>query len=154
MQPLVQEPKVAGGMPRYRPQQTDKTSPCEASCASGSDVRTWIGFVAQRDQTGIDKEEAYSQAWRTITDANPFPSVLGRICPHPCEFGCNRSEDNGAVAISALERFLGDWAIEKGLQLLSTAGRSFWMKFVRWTLNCRRNCCDSFKPARSSGSAG
>jgi NADPH-dependent glutamate synthase beta subunit-like oxidoreductase/ferredoxin len=63
---------------------------------------------------GLD--EAYSEAWRTLTDANPFPSVLGRICPHPCEFGCNRAENDGAVAINALERFLGDWAIEQGLE--------------------------------------
>ena len=103
-------------MPRYRPQQVEKLAPCEAACASGSDIRTWIGLVAQRGQTGMEKEEAYSEAWRTLTDANPFPSVLGRICPHPCEFGCNRSGNDGAVAVNSLERFLGDWAIEKGLR--------------------------------------
>jgi formate dehydrogenase major subunit len=48
---------------------------------------------------------------------NPFPATLGRICPHPCESGCNRSSKDGAVAINALERFLGDWGLEQRLGL-------------------------------------
>ena len=55
-------------------------------------------------------DEAFNRAWRMVTDANPFPATLGRICPHPCEAGCNRAGKDGAVAINALERFLGDHA--------------------------------------------
>ena len=117
MRPTARGTPDDSGLPRYRPQQTEQAAPCEAACASGSQIRTWIGQVAQRDRTGLDTHEAYATAWRTLTDANPFPSVLGRICPHPCEFGCNRSENDGALAINALERFLGDWAIEQGLGL-------------------------------------
>jgi NADPH-dependent glutamate synthase beta subunit-like oxidoreductase/ferredoxin len=117
MQPLIEGTMAESGMPKYRPRQAEKAAPCAAGCASGSDVRTWIGLVAQRDRTGLNKEQAYTRAWQTITEANPFPSVLGRICPHPCEFGCNRAENDGAVAINALERFLGDWAIKEGLGL-------------------------------------
>jgi NADPH-dependent glutamate synthase beta subunit-like oxidoreductase/Pyruvate/2-oxoacid:ferredoxin oxidoreductase delta subunit len=73
--------------------------------------------IAQRSKTGVGREDAYARAWRMITDVNPFPAVLGRICPHPCESGCNRSEKDGAVAINALERFLGDWAIAAKLPL-------------------------------------
>ncbi|NNC40539.1 MAG: FAD-dependent oxidoreductase [Acidimicrobiia bacterium] len=117
MKPLIEGFVAESGIPKYRPRRAEKTAPCAAGCASGSDVRTWIGIVAQRDRTGLDREQAYKQAWQTITDANPFPSVLGRICPHPCESGCNRSENDGAVAVNALERFLGDWAIKEGLGL-------------------------------------
>ncbi len=117
MRPTAQGITDGSGLPRYRPQQTEQPAPCEAACASGSEIRSWIGHVAQRDRTGLDAPEAYAKAWRTLTDANPFPSVLGRICPHPCEFGCNRSENDGALAINALERFLGDWAIDQGLGL-------------------------------------
>jgi NADPH-dependent glutamate synthase beta subunit-like oxidoreductase/Pyruvate/2-oxoacid:ferredoxin oxidoreductase delta subunit len=117
MRPAPQGTAAEGGIPKYRPRQSEKGAPCSAGCASGSDIRTWIGLVAQRDRTGLDKDQAYTRAWRTITDANPFPSVLGRICPHPCELGCNRTEHDGAVAINALERFLGDWAIDQGLGL-------------------------------------
>ena len=45
------------------------------------------------------------------------PATLGRICPHPCESGCNRAGKDGAVAINALERFLGDWGLQHRLQL-------------------------------------
>lgn len=117
MRQVIQGPPSENGLPRYRPRQFEKQAPCAAGCASGSDVRDWIGIVAQRDRTGLDDDEAYAGAWRKITDANPFPSVLGRICPHPCEVGCNRAQNDGAVAINALERFLGDWAIDRGLEL-------------------------------------
>lgn len=108
---------AASGIPKYRPQQVEKGAPCSAGCASGGDVREWIGIVAQRERTGVGQAQAFESAWRTITDVNPFPSVLGRICPHPCESSCNRAEHDGGVAINALERFLGDWAIEHGLGL-------------------------------------
>jgi formate dehydrogenase major subunit len=74
--------------------------------------------VAQREKTGLSREEAYSRAWQMIADVNPFPSVLGRVCPHPCEEHCNRSELDEPLAINAMERFLGDWAIDAGLPLV------------------------------------
>ncbi len=101
----------------FRPSQREKPAPCQASCPNCGDIRGWIGVIAQRSKTGVGREDAYARAWRMITDVNPFPAVLGRICPHPCESGCNRSEKDGAVAINALERFLGDWAIAASLPL-------------------------------------
>ncbi len=60
-----------------------------------------------------------------IVDRNPFPATMGRICPHPCESGCNRIEKDDAVAVNQMERFLGDWAISEQLALprLSRATR-------------------------------
>lgn len=52
-----------------------------------------------------------------VTEVNPFPATLGRICPHPCEAGCNRAGKDGPVAINALERFLGDWGLRQRLGL-------------------------------------
>ena len=46
-----------------------------------------------------------------------MPSTLGRVCPHPCESDCNRSELDQPVSINAMERFLGDWAISERLPL-------------------------------------
>ena len=40
---------------------------------------------------------------------------MGRVCYHPCETACNRSFLDEAVGINAVERFLGDHAIEQGL---------------------------------------
>jgi NADPH-dependent glutamate synthase beta subunit-like oxidoreductase/ferredoxin len=48
--------------------------------------------------------------------------MMGRVCPHPCESGCSRGEKDGPVAVHALERFLGDWALESGLRLAREPG--------------------------------
>src|SRR5262249_38155589 len=45
--------------------------------------------------------------------ANPMPAVMGRVCPHPCETGCNRAQLDQPVAIHAIERFLGDEALRE-----------------------------------------
>lgn len=58
-----------------------------------------------------------ARAFAVLTETNPFPATLGRICPHPCETGCNRKSHDGAVAINALERFLGDWGLAMRLSL-------------------------------------
>lgn len=105
--------------PSYRPRQAEKAAPCQQGCANCGDIRGWIGTVAQRRKMGISRDEAYARAWRIIADVNPFPATLGRICPHPCESSCNRSELDEPLAINALERFLGDYAIESSLPLPS-----------------------------------
>jgi NADPH-dependent glutamate synthase beta subunit-like oxidoreductase/Pyruvate/2-oxoacid:ferredoxin oxidoreductase delta subunit len=55
-------------------------------------------------------------AWRRLTEANPFPSIMGRVCPAPCESGCNRNEVEDHVGINAVEHYLGEWAIANGLK--------------------------------------
>ena len=107
-----------------RPEQLAKTPPCSAACATGSDVRGWIGLVAQRGKLGLTDDEAFARAWNAIAAVNPFPATLGRICPHPCESGCNREGKDGAVAINALERYLGDWGLGRGLDLLRRSDRT------------------------------
>jgi NADPH-dependent glutamate synthase beta subunit-like oxidoreductase len=53
-------------------------------------------------------------AFRRSTDANPFPSIMGRVCPAPCEDGCNRNEVEDFVGINAVEQFIGDTALQEG----------------------------------------
>jgi formate dehydrogenase major subunit len=118
--------------PAYRPRQVEKTAPCQVGCANCGDIRGWIGVVAQREKTGDSPEQAFAKAWHIITDVNPFPATLGRICPHPCEEHCNRSELDEPLAINALERFLGDFAIRSDLSLKqeSRARRDEWLGVV------------------------
>ncbi len=80
-----------------------------------------MGVVARRAKLGIEEDAAWDEAWRLITDTNPFPAVLGRVCSHPCEQHCNRGEKDEAVAISAFERFVGDWGIARRLELVRIA---------------------------------
>lgn len=101
----------------YLPSPSDKVPPCQGGCPNGNDVRGWLGLIAQREKTGLDKRAAFRLAWERLTEGNPFPAVMGRICPHPCEAACSRGEKDGPVAIHHLERFLGDWAVKEGLRL-------------------------------------
>ena len=45
-----------------------------------------------------------------------MPGVLGRVCPHPCEAQCRRSEVDDALAIRDLKRFAADRADMKALE--------------------------------------
>jgi glutamate synthase (NADPH/NADH) small chain len=91
-----------------------RTPPCSGSCPSGHDIRGWLDIVR-----GIEKP-AEGQTWqeyafRRMTEANPFPSVMGRVCPAPCEQGCNRNMVEEHVGINSVEHFVGDWAIENNI---------------------------------------
>jgi len=61
------------------------------------------------------------EAWERLVADNPFPSVHGRVCYHPCESNCNRRELDGAVRIHAVERLLGDRALRDGWRLSMAA---------------------------------
>ena len=55
-------------------------------------------------------------AFRRSTDANPFPSMMGRVCPAPCEQGCNRNNVDDFVGINAVEQYIGDTAKNEGFK--------------------------------------
>jgi formate dehydrogenase beta subunit len=55
----------------------------------------------------------YLDSWLVIHETNPFPSMLGRLCNHPCETDCKRGWVQGpenAVSIKSLKRFATDYA--------------------------------------------
>jgi NADPH-dependent glutamate synthase beta subunit-like oxidoreductase len=91
-----------------------KTPPCQGSCPSGEDIRGWLNIVRgiEKPAEGVDWKE---YAFRRSTDANPFPSVMGRVCPAPCEDGCNRNDVEDHVGINSVEQFIGDSALEAKL---------------------------------------
>ncbi len=98
------------------PEQLAKTPPCQMHCPNSGDIRGWLGIIAQRDKMGLSLEEAFDRAWHRLAEFNPMPATIGRICPHPCETDCTRSDKDGPVSINAMERFLGDWALERELR--------------------------------------
>jgi NADPH-dependent glutamate synthase beta subunit-like oxidoreductase len=119
--PLVVRGAAGFSGSRERPQQREKQPPCSNHCPSENNVRAAMSVVARRAKLGIEEDAAWDEAWRLITDTNPFPAVLGRVCSHPCEQHCNRGEKDEAVAISAFERFVGDWGIARRLELVRIA---------------------------------
>jgi NADPH-dependent glutamate synthase beta subunit-like oxidoreductase/Pyruvate/2-oxoacid:ferredoxin oxidoreductase delta subunit len=116
--PVIKAAATTGGeISPLRPRYIEKAPPCRGGCPSGADIRAWLTTIAQAEAYGRSNEEAYAKAWGIITDRNPFPAVCGRVCPHPCEDACNRRQKDGAVAINALERFIGDFGIAHELKL-------------------------------------
>ncbi len=80
-------------------------APCHGACPVDGDIAEWIGLARARDFKG---------AWQVLARHNPFPSIAGRICHHPCETACNRGGYDEALSICKLERFVGDQALEQG----------------------------------------
>jgi len=106
-------PMDSGRCPVY----VRRLPPCKNACPSSEDIRGHLTVIAQSGIFGRPLEESFEDGWRIITDKNPFPAVIGRICPHPCEDACNRRRRDWPVAIHNLERFLGDYGIANGLKL-------------------------------------
>jgi NADPH-dependent glutamate synthase beta subunit-like oxidoreductase len=74
-------------------------SPCSVACPLGVDQRVYHALVrADRLEDALD----------AVRLSHPMPAVTGRLCPHPCETDCSRTQIDTAVNINALEQFLGD----------------------------------------------
>ncbi|RVT52398.1 NAD(P)-binding protein [Rubrivivax albus] len=100
------------------PTYIQSTPPCQGSCPSGEDIRSYLNIV--RGVEKPPKDVTWQEyAWRRLTEANPLPSVMGRVCPAPCESGCNRNQVEDFVGINSVEHFLGEWAIEHGLKFVA-----------------------------------
>ena len=99
-----------------RPRYVESLPPCTGNCPSGNDIRGWLTVIQLREKLGLSLDEACEQAFDMEMETNPFPSVMGRICPHPCETACNRGKKDGSVGINSVERHLGDYALEHGLK--------------------------------------
>ena len=98
-----------------RPYFVEKKPPCGANCPNHNPIRKSLMLLSKAEAYEKSNEQALTEAWHTWMEKSPFPSVCGRVCPHPCETECNRTKLEGAVSINAFERFLGDFGLEKKL---------------------------------------
>jgi len=99
------------------PTYVHRTPPCQGSCPSGHDIRGWLSIARGIDKPPVEGMTWQQYAFNRMVEANPFPATMGRVCPAPCEDGCNRNEVDGFVGINAVEQYVGDWAIENNLKL-------------------------------------
>ncbi len=83
----------------WMPRHVDRLSPCSHACPAGNDIERMMALA---------KDGKWKEAATLLHDGHPFPAVLGRVCPHPCENACSRGALDGAVAINAIERMTGD----------------------------------------------
>ncbi|MBI5938166.1 MAG: NAD(P)-binding protein [Betaproteobacteria bacterium] len=108
------------------PEYMLSTPPCQGSCPAGEDIRSYLNIVRgiEKPPVGADGKPTMSwqeYAWRRLTEANPFPAVMGRVCPAPCESGCNRNQVEENVGINSVEHYLGNWALENKLAFAKPA---------------------------------
>jgi len=78
-------------------------APCQAGCPAGVDVPLYMDQVQRGDYIG---------AYRTVSRTNPFPSICGRACDHPCEPQCRRGELDEPLQIRLIKRIAADKTFE------------------------------------------
>jgi formate dehydrogenase beta subunit len=83
----------------------DCTTPCQRACPAGINISGYIGAIAEGDNL---------RAVQIIKERNPFPTVIGRICPRPCENDCRRQYVDQPVAINFLKRYAADYEKAQG----------------------------------------
>ena len=99
------------------PTYIHKTPPCQGSCPSGHEIRGWLSIARGMDKPPVEGMTWQQYAFDRMVAANPFPATMGRVCPAPCEDGCNRNEVDDYVGINAVEQYVGDWANSNELKL-------------------------------------
>jgi len=85
------------------------TTPCQRACPAGINIREYIRQVSLGNPL---------TAVQVIKERNPFPTVIGRICPRPCENECRRNYSDEPVAINFLKRYAADYEMERGERVL------------------------------------
>ena len=83
--------------------------PCMDHCPVLVDVRKFVQEIA---------EHRFRDAYATLKESNPIPSIAGRVCPqeHQCEGACTLGRVGEPINIGKLESFIGDWAMENNVE--------------------------------------
>ena len=71
--------------------------PCMQACPVHTQAGRYVTLIAQG---------RYEDAYRYARRPNPFASICGRVCGHPCETDCRRGKFDTPISIRALKRFL------------------------------------------------
>ena len=71
--------------------------PCMQACPVHTQAGRYVYLIAQG---------RYEEAYRYARVPNPFASICGRVCGHPCEPACRRGQFDAPISIRALKRFV------------------------------------------------
>ncbi|HUT25461.1 MAG TPA: FAD-dependent oxidoreductase, partial [Sumerlaeia bacterium] len=75
------------------------TPPCRAGCPIHQNAQGYVNLIAQGK---------FDQALDVILRDNPFPSICGRVCTHPCTLSCTRNQLEDPINVPGLKRFVTD----------------------------------------------
>jgi NADH-quinone oxidoreductase subunit F len=88
-------------------------APCQTGCPVGTEVWRYVAHIARGE---------YSDAYRVIREANPFPSACARVCNHPCEQVCRAGQTGSQpIAIRSLKRYVVDHVIPSNKTAVNTS---------------------------------
>jgi len=80
------------------------TPSCCSSCPDSIDIPLYMEKIRAGE---------IEEASNIILENNPMPAITGRVCPHFCEQGCNRNEQDSPVSVRSVERYIGDYLLEQ-----------------------------------------
>ncbi len=75
-------------------------APCRSNCPADVSAQGYVALI---------REGKFAEAIKLHREDNPFPSVCGRVCTHPCEINCTRKLVDDPVSIMSLKRFMADY---------------------------------------------
>lgn len=77
----------------------DCVAPCQLNCPARTDCQGYVGLIANGE---------YDAAIKLIKNKIALPASIGRVCPHPCEKACRRSNVEEPINIAQLKAFAAD----------------------------------------------
>jgi len=80
-------------------------APCRSNCPANVAAQGYIALI---------REGKYFEALKVHREDNPFPSICGRVCTHPCEENCTRNLVDSPISIRNLKRFIADYELKLG----------------------------------------
>ena len=79
--------------------QGDCDAPCQRVCPAGMDIPQMNRLIAERK---------FAEAIEVVKETIPIPSILGYVCPAPCENACRRADIDEPVSICLLKRIVAE----------------------------------------------
>ncbi len=89
--------------------------PCQSACPGNINIPNYLSQI---------REGNLIEAARTLLRNNPIPAITGRVCPHFCEQSCNRDHFDESLSVRDIERFVGDFILDRADKILEKPGKS------------------------------
>jgi NADPH-dependent glutamate synthase beta subunit-like oxidoreductase/CO/xanthine dehydrogenase FAD-binding subunit len=89
--------------------------PCQSACPGHVMIPTYLSQIREGNPI---------EAARGLLRNNPIPAITGRVCPHFCEESCNRGHFDESLSVRDIERFVGDFILDRANEVIEKPGKS------------------------------